>query len=238
MRKFLVTCWVSVCLLGFGPWLMADQEKIRNSVRGALPGVEIDSIERSEIDGLYEVSVGPQLFYVSSDGRYLIQGKMIDLKFKKDLTEAKIAKARLAALRTVGSDKMIVFKSDNAKHVVSVFTDIDCGYCRKLHSEMDQYLDRGISIQYLFFPRAGDGSDSYKKAVSVWCADDRHKALTSAKKGASIKSKTCENPVREHMALAAAMGAKGTPMIVSEDGSVLPGYVPAEQLTKVLDAAN
>ena len=118
--------------------------------------------------------------------------------------------------------------------MVSVFTDIDCGYCRKLHSEMDQYLAQGITVRYLFFPRAGKGSDSYKKAISVWCATDRNKALTAAKKNEGLEAKSCDNPIDEHMQLGEDFGMSGTPMIVTGKGNVLPGYVPASQLVGIL----
>ena len=134
----------------------------------------------------------------------------------------------------MGVDNMIVFKPKIARYKVSIFTDIDCGYCRKLHSEIDQYLAEGITVQYLFFPRAGKGSDSYNKAVSVWCAKDRNAALTSAKKDQAVDSKTCANPIDRHMQLAEDFGTQGTPMIVSENGNVSPGYVPAKQLAEVL----
>jgi thiol:disulfide interchange protein DsbC len=129
---------------------------------------------------------------------------------------------------------MIAFKPKSSKHLVYVFTDIDCGYCRKLHSEIDQYLTEGIEIRYLFFPRAGEGSDSYKKAVSVWCADDRNTALTKAKRGDTIEERQCDNPVDQHLTLGTQMGAAGTPMLVTEKGNILPGYVPAGQLAKIL----
>jgi thiol:disulfide interchange protein DsbC len=130
---------------------------------------------------------------------------------------------------------MIVFKPKATQHVIYVFTDIDCGYCRKLHSEIDQYLKLGIEVRYLFFPRAGKDSDSYFKAVTVWCAKDRNAALTKAKSGENLARKQCDNPIDEHMALAEAMGANGTPMIVTEKGVIMPGYVPAEQLLKMLE---
>jgi thiol:disulfide interchange protein DsbC len=145
-----------------------------------------------------------------------------------------LAQARVNSLNKIGTANMVVFKPEKAKHVAHVFTDIDCGYCRKLHSEIKQYLDAGIEIRYLFFPRAGEASDSYKKAVSVWCSDNRSQALTQSKKGEAVPEKTCTNPVSKHMALGTAMGASGTPMIVTEKGSVLPGYVPAAQLLQVL----
>ena len=125
---------------------------------------------------------------------------------------------------------------DGLYYTVTIFTDIDCGYCRKLHSELDQYLAQGITIQYVFFPRAGKDSDSYNKAVSVWCANDRNAALTAAKKDQNVPGKTCDNPVDEHMQLAAEFDVKGTPMIISENGNVYPGYLPAAQLVAALQS--
>lgn len=213
----------------------ADTKAVEAALKAALPSIKPDTITPSPIPGLYEVVVGARLFYLSEDGRYLMQGSMVDLKSREDLTEKKLSEARLGALQKLGPDKMIVFKPKIQKHVAYVFTDIDCGYCRKLHSEIDNYLREGIEIRYLFFPRAGKDSDSYDKAVTVWCAKDRNAALTKAKNGEKLAKKTCDNPVDEHMALAMAMGANGTPMIVTDQGNILPGYVPAAQLTKAME---
>jgi thiol:disulfide interchange protein DsbC len=184
--------------------------------------------------GVYEAVIEGNIFYVSEDGKYLLQGHLIDIKAKKDLTEEKLAAAHKQDLEAIGENNMIIFKAKIKKYQISVFTDIDCGYCRKLHSEMDQYLAEGITVRYLFFPRAGKGSESYNKAISVWCADDRNAALTAAKQGKNPESKQCKNPVDAHMALAEKFGVKGTPMIVTEKGNVLPGYVPAKQLAQAL----
>jgi len=154
---------------------------------------------------------------------------------RKDLTEEKLSAARIKALDKIGQENMIVFKPKISKYKVFVFTDIDCGYCRKLHSEIDQYLAQGITVQYLFFPRAGKDSDSYNKAVSVWCADDRNAALTAAKKDQKVPAKTCDNPVDEHMQLGADFDVKGTPLIVTEKGNLYPGYLPAKQLFEALE---
>lgn len=213
----------------------ADNKAVEDALKKALPTVKLDTINPSPIKGIYEVVVGARLFYISEDGRYLMQGSMVDLNTREDLTEKKLSQARLDALNKIGADKMIVFTPKILKHVAYVFTDIDCGYCRKLHSEIDQYLKEGIEIRYLFFPRAGENSDSYFKAVTVWCAKDRNNALTRAKNGENLAKKECKNPVKEHMDLAAAMGANGTPMIVTEKGTILPGYVPAAQLTKIME---
>jgi thiol:disulfide interchange protein DsbC len=198
--------------------------------------MKIDSVQASEVKGLYEVMVGANIFYVSEDGKYLLQGRLVDVAARKDLTEAKLSNARKLAIEKIGQENMIVFKPKIKKYTVTVFTDIDCGYCRKLHSEIDQYLAQGITIQYLFFPRAGKGSDSYNKAVSVWCAKDRNAALTDAKKGNIPPAKTCDNPVDEHMQLGADFDVKGTPMIVTEKGNIYPGYLPAKQLVEALES--
>ena len=212
----------------------ADDAAIRASFQKAMPQVKIDSIKPSEVAGLQEVQVEGGIIYISNDGKYLLQGHIIDIAAKKDITEGKLAGTRVKALQEVGDENMIIFKSKTEKHKVFIFTDIDCGYCRKLHSEMEQYLAEGITIQYLFYPRAGKGSESYDKAVSVWCAEDKNKAITQAKAGEKADKKTCDNPIDAHMALGVLFEVRGTPMIITEKGNVLPGYVPAKQLAEAL----
>lgn len=215
---------------------MADENTVRTALSKSMPNIKIDSVKPSEVRGLYEVIVGANILYVSDDGKYLLQGRLVDVEARTDLTEEKLGGIRKTALEKVGTDKMIVFKPKIGKHKVWVFTDIDCGYCRKLHSEIDQYLAQGITVQYLFFPRAGKGSESYDKAVSVWCAKDRNAALTDAKKGNMPKAQKCDNPVDEHMSLAEDFEVKGTPMIVTEKGNIFPGYLPAKQLSEALES--
>ncbi len=214
--------------------VQADENAVRSMLNKSMPSLKIDSIKSSEIKGLYEVIAGSSILYVSEDGKYLLQGHLIDIEARKDLTDIKLAGTRKRAIDKLGEDQTITFKSENSQYKVTIFTDIDCGYCRKLHAEMDQYLAEGITVQYLFFPRAGKGSDSYNKSVSVWCADDHQNALTVAKKGEKIDQKTCENPVDEHMQLGVDFEVRGTPMIVTEKGNVFPGYVPAKRLAQAL----
>ena len=213
----------------------ADEAAIRQAMTKSMPSVKVDSVKPAVVKGLFEVVVGANIYYVSEDGKYLLQGRLVDVAARKDLTEAKLNVTRKLAIDKMGQANMIVFKPKITKYTVTIFTDIDCGYCRKLHSEIDQYLAQGITIQYLFFPRAGKGSDSYNKAVSVWCAEDRNVALTAAKKDQKLPEKTCDNPIDEHMQLAAEFDVKGTPMIISENGNVYPGYLPAKQLVEALE---
>jgi thiol:disulfide interchange protein DsbC len=235
MRKVFMSAALSLFGLAL-PAANADEAVIRQAMTKSMPSVKIDSVKPSEVKGLYEVMVGTNIFYVSEDGKYLLQGRLVDMADHKDLTEEKLSGARKQAIEKIGQENMIVFKPKIGKYTVSVFTDIDCGYCRKLHSELDQYLAQGITIQYLFFPRAGKGSESYNKAVSVWCAKDRNAALTDAKKGNTPPAKTCDNPVDKHMQLGADFDVKGTPMIVSEKGNIYPGYLPAKQLFEALES--
>lgn len=220
--------------------LLAEQpnpaaEKVRQGVARVLPDLQIDEVTLSPVPGLYEVVIGQRLVYVTEDGRYLLQGNLVDLQQQKNLTEPRLNDIKARALSEVSEDSMVIFGPEDAKHTVTVFTDIDCGYCRKLHGEMAKYNDAGIRVRYLFFPRAGVDSPSYRKAVSVWCADNRNEAMTVAKTGATLEDRDCPNPVREHMALGQQMGVTGTPALVLESGAMVPGYVPAERLLGMLE---
>ena len=210
-------------------------EMIRASLTQRLPGLQIDDVQPTPVTGLYEVTLGPRVVYMSEDGRYLVSGVISDLETGNNLTEPKLAAAKLKAVQEVGEENMVVFGPKDAKHEVNVFTDIDCGYCRKLHSEMEGYNAAGIRIRYLFYPRAGVGSESYQKAVSVWCADDRSGAMTAAKSGESVPNKNCENTVDEHMMLGQLLGLNGTPALILDNGETIPGYVPPEKLIKILE---
>jgi thiol:disulfide interchange protein DsbC len=163
------------------------------------------------------------------------------MQTRENITEPRLMKAKIEAVEAVGVDNMLIFSPPEGtavKHRVSVFTDIDCGYCRKLHAEMADYNKDGIEIRYLFYPRAGRGTESYKKAVRVWCAKDRLKAMDIAKAGNPVTGSNtdCENPVDDHMSLGAMVGVSGTPALVLDDGQLVPGYVPADRLIKMLDA--
>jgi thiol:disulfide interchange protein DsbC len=237
MKKLLV----SVLLLVLAWPVLAEEDataaetRIRNSLGVLLPGLVPDSIRPTPVEGLYELVFGTRIIYITVDGRFLVQGKLVDLETRSEITEERLSALRVAAVEAVGEDNMVVFGPADARHTITVFTDIDCGYCRKLHAEMDDYNRLGIRVRYLFYPRAGVGSESYDKAVSVWCADDRNAAMDVAKAGREVPRKTCEAPVQEHYALGQEFRIQGTPALVLEDGEVLPGYVPADKLAKALD---
>jgi len=214
---------------------VADRAVDETAIRKALGQINPDTIEATPVAGIYEVAIGPHIVYMSADGRYMFQGELIDVLKRTSLTEPRRRMAVKATVDAVSEKDMIIFEPKETKHTITVFTDIDCGYCRKLHSEMADFLNAGIRVRYMFYPRAGVGSESYKKAVAVWCAADRRAALTAAKNGQPIEMKTCENPIAEHMELVDKLGARGTPFIVLENGQTQPGYVPARQMARLLD---
>jgi thiol:disulfide interchange protein DsbC len=212
-----------------------ELESARKNITENIKGVNPKNIFPSPISGLYQVVMPPRLFYASLDGRFILDGDMIDMKTKQNITQGLRNKALSTAVNAMGEDAMIIFGKDTLKHTVTVFTDIDCTYCRKLHSEVKQYNDLGIRIRYMAYPRAGLGSSSFNKAEAVWCSKDKKKAMTQAKNGSTIKSETCNSPVAQEYALGNMIGIRGTPALVLEDGTVVPGYVPPQALSDALN---
>jgi len=200
-----------------------------------LPNAEITQIKQTPIKGLYEVIVGTQLVYMNEDASYFIDGDMVQMSTHKNLTEASKSIIRLKKIKNYPESKMLVYTPPGKiKHSITVVTDVYCPYCRRLHSEMDQYMADGIKVRYIFMPLKG--KQDYDDTVSVWCSKDRHKALDTVKSGGHIKAKTCDNPVAEQLKLARSLGVNGTPAIILDDGELLPGYVPEKQLLKTLNA--
>lgn len=213
----------------------AEIKVIKEIFSQIMPGITPDVVSPSAVDGIYEVVYGAQVLYMSKTGRYVFQGDLIDLKSRTNITEATRSVQRAKLVKNIDESSSIVFAPEKVKHTITVFTDIDCGYCRKLHREMKEYTDLGIKIRYLAFPRSGVNTKSYHKAVTVWCSKDKQKAMTDAKAGVKQNTLSCENPVEEHMKLAEQFGVSGTPTIVFDNGEVVPGYVPAARLSRMLE---
>jgi thiol:disulfide interchange protein DsbC len=197
--------------------------------------VGLEAIRPSVLPGIYEVARGAEVLYVSADGRYALAGDLYDTDRGTNLTTQRRAEARAIALKAVPDTEAIIFGPANAPYTVTVFTDVDCGYCRKLHSEIDEYNRRGVRVRYLFYPRTGPGSESWKKAEAVWCAPDRRAALTLAKAGGDVTRRNCgRTPVAKTYELGQELGIRGTPGIFSERGVYLAGYQSPDQLLEQL----
>ncbi|MFC4819489.1 DsbC family protein [Dokdonella ginsengisoli] len=210
----------------------------RKALQALVPQAKIDKIEEAPIPGYRQVIIGSQMLYISDDGQYLMQGSLYDAQEKRDLTAARIAQQSKVKLDAVPADQRIVFPAAGGKpkYKVTVFTDIDCGYCRKMHTQIAEYNKRGIEVDYLFFPRTGLNTPSYDKAVSVWCAKDRNAAFTDAKAGKALPPAKCDNPIADQFKLGTQVGVDGTPTILAADGTKIGGYLPPDQMVAKLQS--
>jgi thiol:disulfide interchange protein DsbC len=219
-------------------WAQEDEKLSKADLAAKLSGVDANDISDSPLDGIYEVSVGANVAYVTADGRYLLQGELYDLLTNQNLTEQTRSLTRVDLLASVEPADMIVFSPENGevKHTITIFTDIDCGYCRQFHREIEQVNALGIEVHYLFYPRSGPDTESWAKADKVWCAADRNAALTRAKLGGNVPDASCsDTPVAAHWDLGHQVGVRGTPAMYSETGEHLGGYLPPAALAKLLD---
>ena len=208
---------------------------VRARIVAKLPGAQASDVAVSPIPGLYEVTMGGLIAYVSSDGKYLLSGNVYDLDTQVNLTASRRNSARAKALAAASESNMIVFGPANAKMTVTVFTDIDCGYCRKFHSQIADVNKAGVRVRYMFFPRTGPATESWTKAEQVWCAADRREALTRAKKGDTFKGKSCgDAAVKSQYELGSDLGVEGTPAIFTQNGDYVGGYLAPAELVQAI----
>jgi len=195
-------------------------------------GSKLDDLRPSPIAGVYEYAQGADVSYLTADGRYFPDGNVYDMNTRQNLTEEHRAKARVALINAIPESQMLVFSPKNPQYTITVFTDVDCQYCRKLHSQIAEINKLGVRVRYLFFPRSGPNTESWHKAEAVWCSADRNDALTKAKAGGSVDiTKTCgPTPIGQEYALGQSIGVHGTPAIVTENGSYINGYLPPRDL--------
>ena len=211
----------------------------RVAIAAKVPGTKPEDVHPSPIPGVFELMQGTQAAYVSNDGKYAIVGDLYDLAKNDDLTESRRRDIRLNLLATIPESQMVIFGPENARHTITVFTDVDCAYCRKLHSQIADYNRLGIRVRYVFYPRTGPNTESWTKAEQVWCSADRREALTRAKKGEPLTAKACpDNPVAREYELGRKFDLQGTPAIVLGNGDMLPGYVSPIELAQELRSVN
>jgi thiol:disulfide interchange protein DsbC len=199
-------------------------------------GSKIEDLKPAPIPGLYEFTQGAEVSYLTADGKYFLDGNIYDMASRQNLTESVRTQLRAKLLGTVPESQMVIFSPKNPLYTISVFTDIDCPYCRKLHSDMAELNKLGVRVRYLFFPRTGPNTESWRKAEVVWCSADRNDAFTRAKAGATLDmNKTCAaTPVAREYALGQSLGVRGTPTIITESGAFIDGYMPPHDLVKAI----
>lgn len=209
---------------------------VEEKIRTLVPNAKTIAVSETPLEGILQIQINSDIVYMTADSKYLFQGQILEMDTRINLTDQAKSTIRLGLLKELNTDEQISFGPENPVYDLLVFTDLDCGYCRKLHNQMEEYNKEGIAIHYLAFPRAGIGSASYDKFVSVWCADDQQQALTLAKNGDEPEPLNCPNPVADQYELGREVGVTGTPALVTENGTLIPGYMPPEQLRKRLDS--
>ena len=235
MRPGLILLLTAALFFGTANADPDREDFLRKAITDVFPDVEITRIKPSPIPGLYEVMLGTEMIYLSEDGRYILQGDLIDLGEKINLSEQEREAARKRVLESIPASETIDFVPGAAQHTVYVFTDITCGYCQLFHRDMAELNGRGVAVRYLAFPRAGVDSESFRDMESVWCAADPNEAMTLAKGGRPVKPAQCDNPVRRQYELGQTLGVRGTPAIYLENGREMPGYVPPDDLIEALN---
>src|SRR5712664_3776853 len=197
-------------------------------------GSKLEDLRPSPIPGIYEFAQGAEISYLTADGKYFLDGNLYDMDSRENLTEALRTRARFAMISAVPESEMVIFGPKNPLYTITVFTDVDCAYCRKLHSEMAELNRLGVRVRYMFYPRTGPNTDSWKKAEVVWCSANRNEAFTRAKSGAQLDmTKTCDaTPVAREYALGQSIGVHGTPAIITERGDYIAGYMPPRELVQ------
>ena len=215
----------------------AQLEKVRETVTGKFDQIKPEEVNPSPIDGWYEIQKGSIVAYISADGRYLMQGDLIDLDKNTNLSEAARNTSRRELISSVPDSETIVFSPDHPKYRVTVFTDVECPYCRRLHSQIKDYMAKGIEIRYLLYPREGPDSRSWKTSERIWCSADRPNALTMAKLDKKFDTQDCDDAaeIAHQYALGKDVGLEGTPAIVLDDGTLIGGYLPPSLLKARLD---
>jgi thiol:disulfide interchange protein DsbC len=216
----------------------AVRSAITAAVTQMAPGAKVQQIAPMPIGGLFQVVAQGQVLYMTGDGRYVIQGEAFDIKTRTPLNSLTMNRLRRDAIAKLSPAGMIRFAPANPKYTVTVFTDIDCPYCRAFHANIAEINKLGIAVDYLFWPRSGLGTPSAQKAADVWCASDRKDALTRAFGGQGPRNSTCESPVAHDFNLGMDLGVDGTPTVIADNGVVLGGYVDPQELLRRLETVH
>lgn len=243
IRNLLTIC-LAICLTA-PLWAWADEDTavhqaILDRLKGARADFEYGPVTSTPLPGIYRVPIiGGPMLYTNAAGDFAIAGEMYQVLPGElvNLAEQEREVERRELLATLDTDEMIIFPatSGSTKAIITVFTDVDCGYCRRLHEEVPDLNKHGVEVRYLAFPRAGGGTPTHDKMVRAWCSKDKQKAITDLKQGKNIKGELCEdNPVMEQFELGHRFGVTGTPSLILADGTMMPGYRPWKDLLEVL----
>ena len=220
------------------PGEVPDLDAVRARIEASLPGMSATSVDATPVPGLFEAVIDGSIYYVDESGEYLVDGSLVRLSTRENLTEARLGTLHMASLAKLGEADMLTYTPEKPTgRSITIFTDISCGYCRKLHADIDVLLDAGIAVHYLLFPRAGLGSEGHAALESVWCNPDPQAAMTTAKSGGRVPDAACDNPIEAHVTLAQQVGLRGTPLIYTDAGERIPGFREPAAIVEMIEAS-
>ncbi len=232
----LITTLAAFAFISSAVYAEATLDEVGERLTSTLPSISVTSLTETPVQGLYELITDGQIYYLDESAEYLIDGSLIQLKDRVNLTDSRLGGIHMSLINELDEKDMLIYEPETpSTRSITVFTDISCGYCRRLHAELDTLLDEGVRVRYLLFPRGGLGSQGHKDLESVWCADDPQTAMTNAKSGGKIEPATCDNPIEQHVALAEKLGLRGTPLIYTDSGEKIPGYREANALATMVN---
>jgi thiol:disulfide interchange protein DsbC len=214
-----------------------ESQNVKALLVQQVPELKDAQVKPSPVAGLYEVQQGAFIFYASGDAKHIFRGQLLNLAEKRNLTDEAVMKFRESEFKKLTDKETMIYLPKGGKftHTVTVFTDVDCPYCQKMHLQLNPMLAAGIRVRYVFFPRSGLNTPSYQKAVHAWCNQQQPGELEELMKGSTpAQFKTCDNPIAKHFELANSLGLQGTPSILLDNGTLIPGLVDAEALIKVI----
>ena len=235
-KKFLTLFAVgtAIQITGNLAWAQSEMDTVRSNLEKILPArMSITDVTQTAMENVYEVTAGSETLYVYSRDKFVMIGEVFDADRRVSWAQERREKSRekaLVELAELPESNMIIMGDAEGERYVTVFTDTDCGWCQKFHQDVPALGKGGLKVRYMMWPRAGLNSESYREAVSVWCAEDQGEAMTIAKNRQKVEQKECPNPVADHYALGHRLGVQGTPFVMLDTGEVLGGYVPPKQL--------
>ena len=206
---------------------------IRKGLTERVPTIKIDEVRATPLAGLYEVRMGSDIVYTDAEGAYIVRGDLLDLKSKRNLTEERVNKLNMIEFASLPLKDAVVWKTGTGARKIAVFADPNCGYCKRFEQELNGVKD--LTVYTFIIPILG--GDSPEKSKAIWCAKDSAAAWRSWMIDSVAPPKAaanCSAPMDRNLELSRKHRVNGTPAIVFEDGTRVPGMLNAQQLEKQL----
>jgi thiol:disulfide interchange protein DsbC len=221
----LIACSASSAQVSISP------EAVLQKLKTTFVNTPFTEVRATPISGIYEVLMGKDIAYTDATGRYFMFGNVMDMQTQRNLTQERRSEINKVDVSTLKLGDAIKTVKGDGKRVLYVFSDPECGYCKRLEPTLQQL--NNVTIYTFLFPILGEKSN--KSAKSVWCAADRNKAWGDymLRSGPLLQAE-CETPIQRNVALGTSLGITGTPTLISGSGRMQPGAIPLEKIEELL----